>query len=159
MSQVPPHQFLTPLTEELVNNRLKVPVVLSKVTWTWNTESHLVSIIAWAGFSPRCSCNSNSLFFVVSPQKVTIYQSGDGIVGASFDTVLDGIDASYCTAAGGDVSPYDPIYPDHFNSGEGLTGYLSKDCGKFTPASVISISYSSNENLYPTSYVTRMCNE
>jgi len=96
---------------------------------------------------------------LVSPQKVTIYQTGDGIVGASFDTLLDGLDASYCTAAGGDVSPYDPVYPDKFNSGEGLVGYDAKDCGKFTPASVISISYSSNENLYPTSYVNRMCNE
>lgn len=96
---------------------------------------------------------------LVSPQKVTLYQVGDQIVGGSFDTLLDGLDASYCTAAGGDVSPYDPVYPDHFNTGEGSFGYDAKDCGKFAPASVISISYSSNENLFPTSYVTRMCNE
>lgn len=94
----------------------------------------------------------------MSPQKVTIYQVGDQIVGGSFDTLLDGLDASYCTAAGGDVSPYDPVYPDRLTS-ESQRGYDAKDCGTFAPASVISISYSSNENLFPVSYVTRMCNE
>lgn len=93
-----------------------------------------------------------------SPQKVTIYQVGDQIIGGSFDNLLDGLDASYCTAAGGDVSPYDPIYPDEFTT-DSQSGYNAEDCGKFAPASVISISYSSNENLFPVSYVTRMCNE
>jgi len=95
---------------------------------------------------------------LVSPQKVTIYQVGDQIIGGSFDTLLDGLDASYCTEAGGDVSPYDPVYPDGLST-ESQSGYDAKDCGKFAPASVISISYSSNENIFPVSYVTRMCNE
>jgi tripeptidyl-peptidase-1 len=39
---------------------------------------------------------------VVYPQKVTLYQVGDTIVGASFNNFLDALDASYCTSGGGD---------------------------------------------------------
>ena len=39
---------------------------------------------------------------LVYPQKVTLYQTGDLIIGASFNNFLDGIDASYCTSGGGD---------------------------------------------------------
>ncbi|MCJ1312828.1 hypothetical protein MMC25_006504 [Agyrium rufum] len=80
---------------------------------------------------------------LVYPQKVTLYQVGDTVEGASFNNFLDAIDASYCTAAG------DPA------SG----GYKSRDCGRYTPASVISTSYGSNEASTPLSYNVRQCNE
>jgi tripeptidyl-peptidase-1 len=32
----------------------------------------------------------------VYPQNVTLYQTGDIVQGASFDTFLDALDASYC---------------------------------------------------------------
>lgn len=46
---------------------------------------------------------SNPLNVVlVYPQKVTLYQTGDLIMGASFNNFLDALDASYCTYEGGD---------------------------------------------------------
>lgn len=39
---------------------------------------------------------------LVYPQKVTLYQVGDTVEGASFNNFLDAIDASYCTSGGGD---------------------------------------------------------
>lgn len=39
---------------------------------------------------------------LVYPQKVTLYQVGDLVEGASFNNFLDAIDASYCTYDGGD---------------------------------------------------------
>jgi tripeptidyl-peptidase-1 len=40
---------------------------------------------------------------VVYPQKVTLYQAGDQVEGASFNNFLDALDASYCTSGGGDT--------------------------------------------------------
>ena len=39
---------------------------------------------------------------LVYPQQVTLYQTGDLVIGASFNNFLDGIDASYCSSGGGD---------------------------------------------------------
>lgn len=39
---------------------------------------------------------------LVYPQKVTLYQVGDLVEGASFGNFLDAIDASYCTSGTGD---------------------------------------------------------
>jgi tripeptidyl-peptidase I len=39
---------------------------------------------------------------LVYPQKVTLYQTGDTVEGASFNNFLDAIDAAYCTSGGGD---------------------------------------------------------
>jgi hypothetical protein len=39
---------------------------------------------------------------LVYPQKVTLYQVGDLVEGASFNNFLDAIDGSYCTSGGGD---------------------------------------------------------
>ena len=39
---------------------------------------------------------------LVYPQKVTLFQTGDIIEGASFNNFLDALDASYCTFEGGD---------------------------------------------------------
>jgi tripeptidyl-peptidase-1 len=91
---------------------------------------------------------------IVYPQKVTLYQVGDTVQGASFGNFLDGIDASYCTSGGGDNPLYDGTYPDP-NTG----GYKSQDCGRYTPTAVISTSYGSNEADYPAAYEIRQCNE
>jgi hypothetical protein len=39
---------------------------------------------------------------LVYPQKVTLYQVGDYLEGASFNNFLDALDGSYCTYMGGD---------------------------------------------------------
>lgn len=41
---------------------------------------------------------------LVYPQKVTLYQVGDTVEGASFNNFLDAVDAAYCTSGGGDDS-------------------------------------------------------
>ena len=51
------------------------------------------------------------------PQKVTLYQTGDTVEGASFNNFLDAIDGSYCTSGGGDNPTYDGIYPDTASGG------------------------------------------
>jgi tripeptidyl-peptidase-1 len=48
----------------------------------------------------RCLLKSKT--YIVYPQKVTLYQTGDMVEGASFNNFLDAIDASYCTSGGGD---------------------------------------------------------
>ncbi|MCJ1435182.1 hypothetical protein MMC27_004553 [Xylographa pallens] len=91
---------------------------------------------------------------LVYPQKVTLYQTGDLVEGASFNNFLDALDASYCTSGGGDNPNFDGTYPDP-NSG----GYKKHDCGIYTPASVISTSYGSNEADLTPAYEVRQCNE
>ena|ERR1700722_5053696 len=66
---------------------------------------------------------------VTGEQKVTLYQVGDmiegasilflalhrlmrGLTGASFNNLLDALDDSYCTYEGGDDPSEDGIYPD-----------------------------------------------
>ncbi|MCJ1386778.1 hypothetical protein MMC17_009905 [Xylographa soralifera] len=91
---------------------------------------------------------------LVYPQKVTLYQTGDLVEGASFNNFLDALDASYCTSGGGDNPNFDGTYPDP-NAG----GYKKHDCGIYTPASVISTSYGSNEADLTPAYEVRQCNE
>ncbi|KAL6713742.1 hypothetical protein ACLMJK_008234 [Lecanora helva] len=91
---------------------------------------------------------------LVYPQKVTLYQTGDLVEGASFNNFLDALDASYCSSGGGDNPNFDGTYPDP-NSG----GYKSRDCGKYTAAAVISTSYGSNEADLTAAYERRQCNE
>lgn len=64
---------------------------------------------------------------LVNPQKVTLYQVGDFVEGASFNNFLDAIDGSYCTFEGGDDPTQDGIYPDPFPGG--YTG--PENCGGF----------------------------
>ena len=64
---------------------------------------------------------------LVNPQKVTLYQVGDFVEGASFNNFLDAIDGSYCTFEGGDDPTQDATYPDP-NPG-GYTG--PENCGGF----------------------------
>ncbi|KAF2706003.1 subtilisin-like protein [Pleomassaria siparia CBS 279.74] len=91
---------------------------------------------------------------LVYPQKVTLYQVGDEVEGASFNNFLDGIDASYCTYEGGDDPTQDAPYPDPSGGYQG-----PKDCGKYEPTKVISTSYSSNEHDLTPAYENRQCNE
>ncbi|KAF9520163.1 hypothetical protein BS47DRAFT_1336132 [Hydnum rufescens UP504] len=73
------------------------------------------------------------------PLRVSLYQAGDKIFGASFNTFLDALDNTYCA---GDDPTQDPHYPDP-NPG----GYKGKDCGKYAPTHVIRY------------YEKRQCNE
>ena len=92
---------------------------------------------------------------LVNPQKVTLYQVGDLVEGASFNNFLDGIDGSYCTADGGDDPLQDAIYPDPFPGG--YTG--PENCGGFAATKVISTSYGYNEADLTPAYEARQCNE
>ena len=92
---------------------------------------------------------------LVNPQEVTLYQVGDEVEGASFNTFLDSIDGSYCTAAGGDDPTQDPTYPDPFPGG--YTG--PENCGGFAATKVISTSYGYNEADLTAAYERRQCNE
>ena len=92
---------------------------------------------------------------LVNPQPVTLYQVGDLVEGASFNTFLDSIDGSYCTAEGGDDPTQDPPYPDPLPGG--YTG--PKNCGGFAATKVISTSYGYNEADLTAAYERRQCNE
>ncbi|KAH8820611.1 peptidase S8/S53 domain-containing protein [Xylogone sp. PMI_703] len=91
---------------------------------------------------------------LVYPQKVTLYQVGDTVEGASFGNFLDALDASFCTSGGGDDPTYDATYPDPLRG-----GYKGHDCGTISPAAVISTSYGYNEADLPVAYEQRQCNE
>lgn len=93
---------------------------------------------------------------LVYPQKVTLYQVGDLVEGASFNNFLDAIDGPYCTYEGGDDPSQDGIYPD-VNSTAGYQG--PENCGGFAATKVISTSYSYNEHDLTPFYETRQCNE
>ncbi|KAI0824504.1 subtilisin-like protein [Trametes gibbosa] len=87
-------------------------------------------------------------------QEVQLYQVGDNVEGASFNNLLNGLDAAYCTFEGGDDSTQDGIYPD-----SAAGGYKSNDCGTVKPAFIISTSYGYQEaDLTPT-YEQRQCAE
>ncbi|KAF8198782.1 Pro-kumamolisin, activation domain-containing protein [Mycena galopus ATCC 62051] len=81
-----------------------------------------------------------AMTLVTAKQPVTLYQAGDLEMGASFNNLLDALDASYCTFEGGDDSAQDGIYPDTLPG-----GYQGDDCGTVTPAHVISTSYASGK--------------
>ncbi|KAG8221246.1 peptidase S8/S53 domain-containing protein [Butyriboletus roseoflavus] len=88
-------------------------------------------------------------------QRVTLYQVGDMVEGASFNNFLDAIDGSYCTFEGGDDPTQDFAYPD-LNPG-GYTG--PEACGTVKPANVISTSYGYNEADLTPFYAARQCAE
>lgn len=92
---------------------------------------------------------------LVYPQKVTLYQTGDTIEKASFNTFLDAIDSAYCTYEGGDSSSVDPVYPD--TQSGGYKG--AKNCGGFAATKVISTSFNYDEHALTTAYEMRQCNE
>lgn len=88
---------------------------------------------------------------------VTLYQTGDTIESANFDIFLDAIDNFYCTFRSGDAGNLDPTYPDPNNSTGSYKG--SKNCGKYQPTYVISVSYDQNEADLTPAYVQRQCFE
>ncbi|EGO26346.1 hypothetical protein SERLADRAFT_436157 [Serpula lacrymans var. lacrymans S7.9] len=92
---------------------------------------------------------------VTPAQRVTMYQTGDMIIEASFNNFLDAIDGSYCTFEGGDDPSEDSIYPDTTPGGY----EKPQDCGTVKPANVISTSYGYNEADLSPSYVARQCAE
>ncbi|KAE9408682.1 subtilisin-like protein [Gymnopus androsaceus JB14] len=96
-----------------------------------------------------------AMALVTSAQNITLYQVGDLVQGASFNNLLDALDASYCTYEGGDDSSEDGIYPD--DAPGGFTG--PEACGTITPAFVISTSYSYDEADLTPFYTSRQCNE
>ncbi|TBU55600.1 subtilisin-like protein [Dichomitus squalens] len=95
-----------------------------------------------------------AMALVGKQQKVSLYQVGDTVEGASFNNLLNALDGSYCTFEGGDDPSQDGIYPDP----EG--GYQGKEaCGTVTPAKVISTSYSYDEYELTPAYMERQCAE
>ncbi|WPG97989.1 Hypothetical protein R9X50_00077200 [Acrodontium crateriforme] len=95
---------------------------------------------------------------LVHPQKVTLYQVGDLVEGASFNDFLDGIDASYCTYDGGDDPNQDATYPDPYGTAP-LAYEGPKNCGGFSATKVISTSYGYNEHDLTPFYENRQCHE
>ncbi|CCM05401.1 uncharacterized protein FIBRA_07617 [Fibroporia radiculosa] len=95
-----------------------------------------------------------SMTLVGPKQTVTLYQTGDDVEGASFNNLLDALDASYCTFEGGDDPSEDGIYPDPYGGYQG-----PEACGTVKPAYVISTSYSSNEADMTPFYMERQCAE
>lgn len=91
---------------------------------------------------------------LVAPQPITLYQVGDLVQGASFNNLLDALDASYCTFEGGDDPNFDGIYPDPLPG-----GFKGDSCGIVKPANVISTSYGSQEPEMTAAYQIRQCNE
>ncbi|KAF9228449.1 subtilisin-like protein [Gyrodon lividus] len=92
---------------------------------------------------------------VTSKQKVTLYQVGDMVQGASNNNFLDAIDGAYCSFEGGDDPTQDGIYPD--DTPGGYTGVEA--CGIAKPANVISTSYSYDESELTPFYTARQCAE
>lgn len=93
---------------------------------------------------------------LVNPAKVTLYQAGDLVEGASFNNFLDAIDGSYCTYKGGDDPTQDGIYPDTLSP----NGYQGpENCGGFSATKVISTSYGYNEADLSPFYEMRQCDE
>ncbi|KAL6700778.1 peptidase S8/S53 domain-containing protein [Trichoderma pleuroticola] len=87
------------------------------------------------------------------------YEGGGGGISGLFNTFLDALDKSYCTYSAfgetGDLPGVDPTYPD---TSEG--GYdQPEQCGAYTPANVISISYAEDGTSLTMNYQRRQCNE
>ena len=96
---------------------------------------------------------------LVYPQKVTLYQVGDLVEGASFNNFLDAIDGSYCTYDGGDDPTQDGVYPDQNGTAAQGAYQGPENCGGFTATKVISTSYAYNEADLTPFYEMRQCHE
>jgi tripeptidyl-peptidase-1 len=110
------------------------------------------------GSGVESALDFQTAYSIIYPQKLRLYQVGDGInvdsVG-TFNIFLDALDASYCTYLGGDAPYVDPAYPDP-NEG-GYTGPLQ--CGGAPISNVFSFSYNQIEAALPVSYQQRQCHE
>ncbi|KAJ8124745.1 hypothetical protein O1611_g8896 [Lasiodiplodia mahajangana] len=96
---------------------------------------------------------------LVHPQKVTLYQVGDGVFSnpATNNNFLDAIDGTYCTFEGGDDPVWDGVYPHDASIPNAYTG--EPMCGTYNATNVISVSYGRNEGDRPASYTARECME
>ncbi|GAM86182.1 hypothetical protein ANO11243_041930 [Dothideomycetidae sp. 11243] len=105
---------------------------------------------------------------IVYPQEIVLYQTDDPIYAAEalngtldgfLDTFLDALDGSFCSYSAygqtGDNSTLDPTYPDP-NPG-GYKG--TEQCGVYTLANVLSVSYGGAESGLPVNYQKRQCDE
>jgi tripeptidyl-peptidase-1 len=91
---------------------------------------------------------------VVAPMKVTLYQVGDSVQGASFNNFLDAVDGQYCRFNGGDDKDQDAVYPSPPD------GYIGPaNCGGFEATKVLSTSYGYNEADLTPAYTKRQCSE
>jgi tripeptidyl-peptidase-1 len=106
-------------------------------------------------FQGRINLNLQIAMTLVAPQKVTLLQAGDDIVGASFNTVLDALDASYCTYEGGEDPTLDPTYPDQQPGG--YDG--PKSCGILKPPGVLTTPVTLSEAQLTPLYEERQCHE
>ena len=107
------------------------------------------------GFNGESDLDLEYSMTLVYPQKVTLYQAGDLVEGASFNNFLDAIDGSYCTFRGGDDPTQDATYPDPLPG-----GYKGpENCGGYAATKVISTSYSYNEHDLTPFYEHRQCHE
>lgn len=110
------------------------------------------------GAGVESALDFDTAYSIIYPQKLRLYQVGDGVnidsVG-TFNIFLDALDASYCTYLGGDQPYVDPAYPDP-NEG-GYTGPLQ--CGGAPKSNVFSFSYNQIEAALPVSYQERQCHE
>ncbi|KAB2570965.1 Aorsin [Lasiodiplodia theobromae] len=113
---------------------------------------------AEAGNVIESALDFQTAYSIIWPQKLRLYQVGDGVnvdsVG-TFNIFLDALDASYCTYKGGDAPYVDPAYPDP-NLG-GYTGPLQ--CGGAPVSNVFSFSYNQIEAALPEFYQRRQCHE
>ena len=84
------------------------------------------------GFNGESDLDLEYAMTLSNPIPITLYQVGDPYFSGSFNTFLDGLDASYCTFEGGDDPSQDPQYPNLVFAG-GYTGpnQVTKpfDCG------------------------------
>jgi tripeptidyl-peptidase-1 len=110
------------------------------------------------GAGVESALDFQTAYSIIYPQKLRLYQVGDGVnidsVG-TFNVFLDALDASYCTYLGGDWPYIDPAYPDP-NEG-GYTGPLQ--CGGAPVSHVFSFSYNQIEAALPVAYQQRQCHE
>lgn len=118
--------------------------------------ANLTTVAEFAGVESALDFQTS--YSIIYPQKIRLYQVGDGInvdsVG-TFNIFLDALDASYCTYEGGDQPYVDPAYPDP-NEG-GYTGPLQ--CGGAPKSNVMSFSYGQIEGALPYFYQQRQCHE
>ncbi|PSK33926.1 Protease KEX1 [Elsinoe australis] len=112
------------------------------------------------GSGVESALDFQSIYSIVYPQKVRLYQVGDGVnvdsVG-TFNIWLDALDGSYCTYQGGDQPYVDPAYPDPNDNLSGYQGPLQ--CGGAPLSNVLSVSYGQIEGALPEFYQRRQCTE
>ncbi|POS69843.1 Pro-kumamolisin [Diaporthe helianthi] len=112
------------------------------------------------GSGVESALDVQTAYSIIYPQKLRLYQVGDGVnidSTGTFNIFLDALDESYCTYQGGDQPYLDPAYPDPNDNQSGYQGPLQ--CGGAPKSNVISVSYGQTEGALPEFYQVRQCNE